>query len=213
MKQLILGLLACMTWPLSAVAAPCRDTIAAMYDGGPLDPRHRPPHRQVNTVTGEDGTVIRIFDTVMESATRSKSGIRGGSLFAMIIDNRSWTGPTLDGPWTEAPNQLPINRAAQLEQVRQQQIKNLSETSCPGMVDVAGRTYKNVQFTTRTDPNPDMNNAWFGTTNSVFIDPDARRVMRWEQTNHVNSWQEGTGTDRHVLVFDYDTTIQLEVPD
>ncbi len=199
--------------PTSALADTCHDQIAAMYDGAPLDPRIRPPHRHINEVSAADGTHIRTLESVLETAIRSVSGVVGSGLYAMILDTRSWTGPSIDGPWTENPNHLPGDRMGHVNQLRLEEQKNLEETECRGVVELGGVTLVNVRFVTRTDPNPDMGNAWFGARNSVFIDPVTNRVMRWEMTDFQNSWSAGISDEQQVITYAYDVSIRLVAPE
>ncbi len=140
----------------AALAESCTDHIAAMYDGGPLDPRDRAPHHQTNAVFAADGSPLRTFRTIMESGTRSVSGVEGSGFFARVLDRRSWTGPTLEGPWTESPNLLSEDRAGQINAQREQEIANLANSECPGLVEIEGATLENLRFTACTDPNDAM---------------------------------------------------------
>lgn len=213
MRSFLSLVIACLLCPAMALADTCRDEIAAMYDTGPLDPRTRPPHAHENEVRAPDGSLTRVFETRIESPLRSVSGVQGSGLYALVIENRSWTGPTIDGPWAENPNRLPDNRAALADRMRIQQQANLDDVACPGLVDVDGAELLNVQFVTRTDPDPDMGGAWFGAKNSVFIDPDTQRVMRWEMTDFRNSWSDGVSRETHKIVYRYDDAIRLVAPD
>lgn len=199
--------------PVQAVADACRERIAAAFDGGPLDPRDRPPHRQTTTVLAQDGVEIRVFDTVMESALRSLSGVRGSGTYTLVIDRQSWTGPAPDGPWSKAPNLLPDDRMDQIDRIRRQEQANLSDTACPGAQELNGQGVEVFVFTTRTDPDPSMGDAWYGARNTVYFDPDTNRVLRWEMTDFRNSWSSGIGTERHVILYDYDSSIRLPEPE
>lgn len=199
--------------PLPALADDCHDRIAAMYDGDALDPRIRPAHRNSNRVTDAEGAHLRTFQTIFQDPLHTVSGVEGGGLFALVIDTRSWTGPTLDGPWTEAPNQLPGDRMAHVDKLRREEQANLSATECPGTTEINGQTLEEIRFHTKTDPNPDMGGTWFGAHNTVFIDPDSQRVMIWQMTDFENSWSQGVSKEVQEITYDYDETISLTVPD
>jgi hypothetical protein len=92
-------------------------------------------------------------------------------------------------------------------------VANLSETACPGEVTLDGTTYLSVSYVTRTDPTPESHDAWFGSRNTVFIDPGTGRVMRWEQTDFVSSFAPEVNPERHVQVFDYAADISLPTPE
>jgi hypothetical protein len=142
--------------PHVAAADACQEKIAAMFDGGPLDPFARTPHRLTNTVTDADGNFVRRYLTRWQTPFRSVSGVEGGELFAMVIDADTWTGPSLDGPWTKSPNSLPADHNEVRRSQHAQEKANLTETGCPGRANIEGVLYDVVTYVTRTDPNPEM---------------------------------------------------------
>jgi hypothetical protein len=198
---------------LPAAADDCRDRIAAMFDGGPLDPFARAPHFLTTTVYDPQGTQVRRMLTAWETPLRSVSGVEGGGFFALIIGSESWTGPTMEGPWSKAPNYLPEDHEGFQRMQKDQMVANLSDTTCPGEVTLDGTTYESVGYVTRTDPTPESSEAWFGSRNTVYIDPGSGRVMRWEQTDFVSSFAPELNPEIHVQVFDYDAAIALPTPE
>ncbi|ASP18883.1 hypothetical protein ANTHELSMS3_00157 [Antarctobacter heliothermus] len=199
--------------PATAQDAACHDRIAAMMQGGALDAFQRPPHRFSNTVTDPDGAVRYVFDTLWDTPARSVSGIKDSGNYTLVIDSDSWTGPSLTGPWTKAPNQLPPDREAFQRKQMAQMVANLTDTACPGTVDLDGMTYETVTYFTKTDPDDSMGGAWFGALNTVYIDPDTDQVMRWEMTDFVSSFAPEVSKDRHTQLFTYDPSISLKRPD
>jgi hypothetical protein len=69
-----------------------------------------------------------------------------------------------------------------------------------------------VRYTTKTDPNPDMNNAFFGSSDTVYIDPETRQVMLLEQTGFFSSWLLEPRKDQHITRFTYDPNIKITAP-
>jgi hypothetical protein len=69
-----------------------------------------------------------------------------------------------------------------------------------------------VRYTTKTDPNPDMNNAFFGSSDTVYIDPETRQVMLLEQTGFFSSWLPEPRKDQHITRFTYDPNIKITAP-
>lgn len=199
--------------PAHAQDTACQDRIAAMFDGGALDPYTRPAHNYTNTVLTPDGDMRYQFFAIWDSPARRISGVNGSGSFVLIIDNDSWTGPSPEGPWTAAPNMLPENYDDVQRRQQAQMVKNLSETACPGRVEVDDIPYENVRFFTKTDPEEASDGAWFGSRNSVFIDPDDGRVMRWEMTDFVSSFAPEVSRDIHVQIFTYDDPISISRPD
>ncbi len=198
---------------LPATADACKTRIKAMFDGGPLDPFARPPHRLTNTHFDPQGGFVRRFNTVWQTPVRTVSGVEGGGLFALVIGSESWTGPTLEGPWTKMPNYLPDDHEAFQRAQQAQMVANLSATQCPGLTEIDGTSYDTVSYVTKTDPMPSNNNAWFGAHNTVYIDPQTQRVMRWEMTNFVSSFAPDLNKDRQVQILEYDPTLEIPTPD
>ena len=210
MKHLLLAALCAL--PFSVQADPCADRIRALFDGGPLDPRDRPPHRHTNTVTAEDGSLIRIFDSVMESGINSMPSVRGSGQFTLVLDRNSWTGPTADGPWTKHDNLLPEDRMGQIDRIRLAEQANMTDADCPGQRDLDGKPVEVVIYNTKSDPDPAMGGAWFGAHNTVFYAPASGRVLRWEMTDFQNSWSTSISKERHVITHTYDDSIRLPRP-
>ncbi len=206
-------LMAVPALPTLAQDSACHDRIAAMFDGGALDPFTRAPHRFTNTVQNPEGDTRYAFLTIWDSPARSLSGIIGSGPFTLVIDGDSWTGPAPEGPWTAAPNMLPEDyEAFQRAQLAQMQA-NLTETTCHGPVELDGQTYDKVEYVTRTDPNEDMGGAWFGARNIVYLAPGDQQVMLWEMTDFVSSFAPELNKDMHVQIFTYDPSISLSRPD
>lgn len=199
--------------PFHAQADDCFEKISKMHDAGPLDPFVRTPHSLTNTVTDAEGNFVRRFQTRWQTPARSVSGVEGSGFFALIIDGDSWTGPSLDGPWTKAPNSLPDDHMAERRKQHEQKRANLSETDCPGETEVDGVKYEVVSYVTRTDPNPKMQDMWFGARNKVFIDQQTGKVAIWESTDFVSSFTPELSKEVQVQVFTYDEALVIPDPE
>jgi hypothetical protein len=140
------------------------------------------------------------------------SGI-AGQMMTLSIDRRTWTGPGPDGPWTEAPNQLPEDLEGFHRATRDQLAANLREVECPGVVDLDGAQAVSYRFTTQTDPDDTQGGTYFGATYQVWIDPERGVLLRQEQSGLFAHYQPEPGQDRHVAVFAYDPDISLQAPD
>ncbi len=198
--------------PAAALADACHDEIAALFDGGPLDSAARPPHRQIKEVRSPDGDLLYTFEARIASATTSIAGIRDSGNYAMAIGNKTWLGPGIDGPWTPSTD-MPGDMEAAQAQVVASQRANLAETECPGLTDHNGKTFLTYRFRTRTDPDPARGNSWWGSKDTVYLDPGTGRVMIWEQTEHIASWSPDMTMERHVITLDYDDSIAIAPPD
>lgn len=195
-----------------AFADDCSSQIAAMFTGGPLDAYQRPPHRHEKQVTDAAGNVTITYQSIVETPLRTISGIKDGAMTLAIADD-TWTGPGPNGPWTSSENNMPKNRKPWHQAMQAQQAKNLAATECLDGVAIGGNTWDMVRYSTKTDPNPDMNNAFFGSSDTVYIDPETKQVMRLEQTGFFSSWLPEPGKDTHVTQFSYDADIKIAAPE
>lgn len=195
-----------------APAADCLAEVQALWaEGGPLDAYQRPPHENVNTVRDANGIVTQTYDSVIETPLRTIAGIRGTHM-TMAIDNDVWTGPDVNGPWT--PQQgFTGDRRAQHEADRLQRQANVTDVTCHGTVEVEGQSYISYSFTTKSDPNEEMGGMWYGSSDTVYIDPEMQQVMIWEMGEFVSSWAPEPNGERHRFVFTYDPTIKVTRPE
>lgn len=212
MRSIIVAVLFAIT-PLEASADACFDKISKMFDAGPLDPFVRTPHSLTNTVSDADGNFVRRFLTRWQTPARSVSGVEGGGLFALVIDSDSWTGPSLDGPWTKSPNSLPADHLDVRRKQHGQERANLSKTACLGQIETDSGPYDVVTYVTQTDPNPEMQGMWFGARNKVFIDPQTDKVMRWESTDFVSSFAPEMSKEVQLQNFKYDNALVVPRPE
>lgn len=197
---------------IEAHADACTARVAAMFQAGPLDAYERPSHRHEKQVLNAAGIVNFTFTSIIDTPLRSISGIKGGDM-TLTIDDDTWTGPSADGPWTPSENNMQKDRKPWHLALQAQQAKNLTNTECDDAAKLDGKEVIKLRYSTKTDPNPDMNNAFFGSTDTAYIDPETQLLLRLEQTGFFSSWLPEPGTDTHVTLFTYDPTIQIETPD
>ncbi|KNG94701.1 hypothetical protein [Pseudaestuariivita atlantica] len=210
MKHLACAAALCVA-PLPALAD-CTAEIAALFDGGALDAYARPPHRHFKEIRGEDGTLKQTFTSVVETPLKTISDDSAGT-YALAVEDRAWTGPGEDGPWTPSPANFPADRKGTHKAMMAAQVRNLKDTVCHGTVTRDGRDYLGYTFTTQTDPDPQFGNAFFGSTDTVFIDPATGRLAIWQQTGLFSSWLPTPQTDVYTTTFTYDPTISIEAPE
>lgn len=211
-RALAFAISSCLPFAAPAQADSCRAEIVALFDGGALDPFAQPPHAYDTTVYSPDGSVKYAFYTVFDTPLRSLSGIKG-QVMTLAIGNRTWTGPGPEGPWTETPNALPADLEAFHRTIRDQLARNVTAPVCHGVVETAGGRYLAYEFTTQTDPDVAQGGTYFGAREVDYIDPDAGRLMRREQTGQFAHYQPEPGADRWVMVYRYDPAFSLRAPD
>jgi hypothetical protein len=58
-----------------------------------------------------------------------------------------------------------------------------------------------------------MGNAFFGSSDTAYIDLETRQVMRLEQTGFFSSWLPEPGKDTHITRFTYDPEVKINAPE
>lgn len=76
-------------------------------------------------------------------------------------------------------------------------------------VTLDGNTFDMVRYSSKTDPNPDMGSAFFGSSDTVYIDPETKQVILLVQTGFFSSWLPEPRKDTHTTRFTYDPTIKI----
>ena len=205
-------LLTLLALPAPALADPCTEEIAAMFRGGALDPFARPAHRQLREVYGEDGALDSTFEALIETPTQIVSGVVGSGNYMLMQGRETWIGPTMDGPWSPSGMTITEDVAAAQAAVPESQAANLTGAECLGETEVEGRAAIAYRFTTRVDPHPARGNSWWGSRDTVYLDPDTGLPFRWEATDHQSSWAQGLSRELHVTTIEYDASIDVEAP-
>jgi len=186
----------------------CRDEIAALFDGGALDPFARPAHRQTVEQYDAGGALTRTGLNIFETPLKSIAGEVAAGHFTMAIDRDIWNGRSPDGPWEKLGVRMPEGREADLRTAMAQEAANLTDATCHGATSDGQIHYS---YRTRTDPNAD--GMFYGALHDTFVDPSTGLPVRMVMTEFVNSWSDGVSQDRHVITFDYDSSITVSVPD
>ncbi len=208
--RLIAFALTAVLAPLSAMADPCEDEVQEVFQTS-LYSYDRPPYRSEKSVYDAQGALQHVFVSSVETPLRTLSGVKGDSM-ALVIDRQVWTGPSATGPWTEAPSNFPADRKAAHDKAFAQQLANLDEIECNGLVEMDGVSLLSYSFSTQTDPDPDQGGLYFGERSTVYLDPETRRVMRWEQTDFTTPWMTEPDAALHVTVFTYDPELTVTPP-
>lgn len=191
--------------------ADCLDEVKALY-ANELDGYKRPPYRATRIHYDENGGKKVGYDDVVETPLKTVSLIHGGEA-TLAVGQDSWTGPSLTGPWTKAPNRFTDDRRETHRKQLEQSIKNMSNAVCGGEVELDGKTYLHYRYTTKTDPDPAMGGFWFGATEDVNLDPKTKLVMRWDMTDFVSSFAPNASKERSTATFVYDDTIEVTAPE
>lgn len=191
-----------------AAADPCRETIAAMFQGGPMDPFVRPKRHETTIRHNPDGSETMVTDVFWETVLKSVSA--SGGNYYLTYDLDMWSGPSFDGPWTPTGSKLPADFAEMTRQMSVQQAANLSETSCAGEVSVDGQALVKYVYRTKTDTN--VHGSWFGGLYSAYLDPASGQLARLETAETVASWAPDAAAFVDITTVIYDPTISVVRP-
>ena len=195
-----------------ALADACRERVVATFDGGPLDPFARAPHSYVTTISGPDGSVTSTCHAMHESPVPAMGWSDGNPMQTLILGSESWIRMGEDRDWMATPNMLPEDHAGFVRSQIAQQITNLKDVACPGLMVMEDRQFDVVRNFTKTEPDPASSDAWFGAANAVFLEPETQRVIRWETTQAVSSFAPTPSNDTQVIVCKYDADVTLPKP-
>jgi hypothetical protein len=193
--------------PCGAWADACREEIAALWDG-PMDPFQRPPHMQIVQMLDVDGNETRVFHNTVETPLRTIAGERAAGHFTLAIDRDVWNGPSEQGPWTVNAGQMPEGREATMRAQYAQQQANLTDTVCHG-ADEAGL----IRYTYRTQTDKDATGSFFGSLDTVWLDPEMGQIVRFELSEFVNPWTKGVSKERHLIEVVFDPAIKVVRPE
>jgi hypothetical protein len=197
----------CAAGPARADA--CAETIAALFDGGPLDPMVRPKRREQTLSVAPDGTVTPVVEALWESVTRVVSHSNG--IYILADGANSWTGPGWTGPWTAQGATMPADGGAMSRAQTAAMARNLSETECLGEGDLGGQRVTAYRYRTRTEPND--YGAWWGAHYTAYLDAASRQLVRLDAAEGVSSWAPAPAAEVQVTLVTYDETIRIAVPD
>ncbi len=209
MRHFALCLLGLIVLPVPpALADACRNEIAALYQGGALDPFGRPKRREITMSVQPDGTQALITDVMWEAVTRSIT--KSGANHFLTYDRQMWMGPSFDGPWTPSPSALPEDFEAMTRAQADENAANLSETACMGEMSFGGQRLRRYAFRTHTDKT--ARDSWFGGYHTVSINADTGQMVRMEIREMVSSWAPEPTKHMHVTTVDYDVNFAVTPP-
>jgi len=203
-----LALVCALALPLPA-AAECAADVAALFQGGALDPFERPNRREVTTLHSADGPVTQVSDVLWDGVTRSINCTE--TLCAMQVGTQMWIKPQGTETWMSAPSQLPEDPEAFAQAIVDDMLANLADQDCLGPNLLDGRDVTVFRYRTKTNPNEF--GAWFGGLFTVFIAADTGQLVRLEELESVSSFAPEPGLDLRVTTVTYDDSIVISAPE
>ena len=193
----------------SAFAQSCEDSVAELFKSGPLNPLNRTGWRETTVQVAEDDSESTIIEAVWQNPARVRSVSNGTYIIA--INSDTWTAPSEDGPWTASGATLPPDIEAYHQANNDALMRNVTEVSCPGEVEIDGRSLTKYIYRTVTDPNE--YGIWFGGLFNTFIDPKTGKLARIEVSDSVGSWAPEPAKGKTVTTYSYDPTITIDPPE
>jgi len=203
-----LALVFALAFPLPA-SADCAADVAALFQGGPLDPFERPNRREVTMLHSHDGPVTQVSDVLWDGVTRSINCTE--TLCAMQVGTEMWIKPQGMDDWMSAPSQLPEDPETFARAIADDMAANLSEAECLGPNVLDGRDVSVFRYRTKTNPNEF--DAWFGGLFIAFIAADTGQLIRLEELESVSSFAPEPGLDLRVTDITYDDSISISEPE
>ena len=210
-----------MLWRISAVvamiwigvAAPvvadCTAEIRALFDGGAWDPFVRENRRETMVAHHPDGTQSPLSDVMWDGPVKSINCTPHGCF--MAIGSASWSGPSFAGPWAGPTDMGIADPEGFARATRDRLAASVAEADCAGAVELDGQAARLYHFFSKTEPNE--HGAWWGGRYSVWVDTDARRVLRYEIAEGIASWAPTPSKDVQVVTVVYDDSISVTAPE
>ncbi len=208
MRPILISCLVLMTAATPA-AADCASEIGALFDGGAWDPMTRENRRETTVTRHPDGTETAIADVLWDGPIRSINCTPNGCFKA--VGYASWQGPAFDGPWTRSNDTGTGDPEEFVRATNARLAASVSEAECPGATDLDGQSAVLYHFLSKPEPNE--HGSWWGGRYSVWVAPDAKRLLRIELSKGIASWAPEPSGDVQVTTITYDDTIRIEESD
>lgn len=205
---MILCLASLAATTVTPAAADCASEIDALFDGGAWDPFARENRRETTVIRHPDGSETASSDVLWDGPIRSINCTPNGCF--MGIGSGTWQGPGFDGPWTRSGDTGVKDPEAFVRATTARLAASVSEPECLGATDIEGQSAQLYRFLSKPEPNE--YGSWWGGRYSVWIDPDASRVLRLELAEGIASWAPTPSADVQVTTITYDDSIQIEEP-
>ena len=203
--------LAVVAVPGETASADCLDEVRAVF-ADHLDARNWPPYRSVRIHKNADGDTLYGMDIISDAPDRMITHSHGRTA-VLMLGRETWTGPGADGPWAKAPNHLPENPLEAYGRQHAEQLANLENAECHGMVEVEGKTLLHYSFTSRTDPDATQGGTWFGFHRDIYLDPETRLPMRRDMADFVAHYRPEPDGETASEVFTWDPDVKVEPPE
>lgn len=192
-----------------AVAADCGAEIAALFQGGALDPLIRPNRRETTIARHPDGSSSPVTDVVWDGPLNSMNCFTGGCM--IVVGAKSWSAPAPEGPWVEGMDPFSgVDPLTFVTATRDRLAASVSNPECLGETDLDGTPAIAYRFV--STPEPNEFGAWWGGTYSYWVDPVSGQALRMELSNAISNWAPEPSQDVQVTTIVYDDALRVEPP-
>ncbi len=209
MRYYMIFCLVCLTATAATpAAADCAADIDNLFNGGAWDPFTRENRRETTVVRNPDGKETPSSDVLWDGPFNSINCTPHGCF--MAIGNASWKGSSFDGPWTRSSDTGTVDPEKFVRGTMDRLAASISEPECLGTTELDGQ--KALLFRFLSKPEPNEYGSWWGGRYSVWVSPDANRLLRLELAEGIASWAPKPSKDVQVTTIVYDDAIRVEAP-
>ena len=196
------------TFNASPVLADCAAEIATLFDGGAWDPFARENRRETTVIKSPDGSEAPYSDVLWDGPLRSINCTPHGCF--MQIGFASWKGTSFEGPWARSGDTATGDPEEFVRGTNQRLADSVKEPECLGQADLDGQSAVLYRFNSKTEPNE--YGSWWGGQYSVWVDLEAKRILRIELADGIASWAPTPSENVQVTTITYDDSIKIEEP-
>lgn len=209
MRHTVIACLVCLAATATTeAAANCAAEINKLFHGGAWDPFTRENRRETTVFRHPDGTETPFSDVLWDGPVRSINCTPNGCF--MAIGNAFWSGPTFDGPWKRGNDTRTGDPKEFVRATNARLAASVKRPECLGVTDLDGQDTVLYRFFSKPEPNE--HGSWWGGRYSVWVDPEANRILRVELSEGIASWAPTPSKDVKVTTIVYDGSIKIEEP-
>jgi len=210
MRQLFVLCFICLALTSTTPAvADCAGKINALFHGGAWDPFVRENRRETTVIRHPDGKETPSSDVLWDGPIRSINCSPNGCF--MAIGFAFWKGASFEGPWTGAGNTGSGDPEKFVRATNDRLAASVTEPECSGTKDLNGQSAVLYHFSSKPEPN--KHGSWWGGRYSVWVSPDAKRILRIELADGIASWAPKPSKDVKVTTIVYDSSIKIKKPE
>jgi len=206
--QRLTFILAVALAPFSATAD-CAAEIAALFDGGAWDPFTRANRHEVTVARQPDGSETPVSDVLWDGPLKSINCTPNGCFLA--IGAETWRGETAQGPWAAMGSTGVEDPEGFVRETRDLLAASVSAPECLGTVSLDGEEALAYRFFSKPEPN--RFGSWWGGRYTVWLSPDAERIVRIDLAEGIASWAPDPSAAVQTTIVTENETISISAPE